>query len=86
MPLGSCTLLEQEGVSPCQEDEIGIHALRGGAVVGKRRLVFYSEGEEVEVIYRALSRRTFAEGAIRTAKFAAAVGPGLYTMRDMLSP
>jgi 4-hydroxy-tetrahydrodipicolinate reductase len=74
----------REGVAPRQEGEIGIHALRGGAVVGEHRLIFYSEGEEVEVIHRALSRRTFADGAMRAAKFAATAKPGLYTMRDLL--
>jgi 4-hydroxy-tetrahydrodipicolinate reductase len=74
----------REGVAPRTEGEIGIHALRGGAVVGEHRLIFYSEGEEVEVVHRALSRRTFADGAMRAAKFAAAAKPGLYSMRDVL--
>jgi len=74
----------REGVAPRKEGEIGVHALRGGAVVGEHRLVFYSEGEEIEVVHRALSRRTFADGAIRAARFAATVEPGLYSMRDVL--
>lgn len=74
----------REGVSPRQEGEIGIHALRGGAVVGEHRLVFYGPGEEVEVIHRALSRRTFAAGALRAARFVAGVEPGLYGMKDVL--
>ena len=72
------------GVAPRREGEIGIHALRGGAVVGEHRLIFYGLGEEVEVIHRALSRRTFAEGALRGAKFVAAAEPGLYSMQDVL--
>lgn len=75
----------REGVAPRREGEIGIHALRGGAVVGEHRLIFYSEGEEVEVTHRALSRRTFADGAMRAAKFAAGAEPGLYSMRDVLN-
>jgi 4-hydroxy-tetrahydrodipicolinate reductase len=75
----------REGVSPREEGEIGIHALRGGAVVGEHRLIFYSGGEEVEVVHRALSRRTFAEGALRAARFAAGAKPGLYTMHDVLN-
>jgi len=75
----------REGVSPREEGEIGIHALRGGAVVGEHRLIFYSGGEEVEVVHRALSRRTFAEGALRAARFAADAKPGLYTMHDVLN-
>ena len=74
----------REGVAPRQEGEIGIHALRGGAVVGEHRLIFYSEGEEVEVVHRALSRRTFADGAMRAAKFAATAKPDLYSMWNVL--
>jgi 4-hydroxy-tetrahydrodipicolinate reductase len=74
----------REGFSPRQEGEIGIHALRGGAVVGEHRLVFYSSGEEVEVTHRALSRRTFAEGALRAASFVASASPALYSMADVL--
>ena len=74
----------REGISPRGEGEIGIHALRGGAVVGEHRLIFYGPGEEVEVIHRALSRRTFADGALRAAKFVATAEPGLYSMKDVL--
>ena len=74
----------RQGVSPRSEGEIGIHALRGGAVVGEHRLIFYSEGEEVEVIPRALSRRTFAAGALRAARFVTTAKPGLYSMQDVL--
>ncbi|HEV2744956.1 MAG TPA: 4-hydroxy-tetrahydrodipicolinate reductase, partial [Rubrobacter sp.] len=74
----------REGHAPRKPGEIGIHALRGGAVVGEHRLVFYSDGEEVEVVHRALSRRTFADGALRAARFAAGAKPGLYGMADVL--
>jgi 4-hydroxy-tetrahydrodipicolinate reductase len=74
----------RERLSPRREGEIGIHALRGGAVVGEHRLIFYSGGEEVEVVHRALSRRTFADGALRAARFVADARPGLYSMADVL--
>lgn len=74
----------REGYQPREEGEIGVHALRGGAVVGEHRLIFYSEGEEIEVIHRALSRRTFADGALRAAGFVARAEPGLYSMKDVL--
>ncbi len=74
----------REGFAPREPGEIGIHALRGGAVVGEHRLIFYSDGEEVEVVHRALSRRTFADGALRAAGFAAWAKPGLYGMADVL--
>jgi 4-hydroxy-tetrahydrodipicolinate reductase len=75
----------REGRSPREEGEIGIHALRGGAVVGEHRVIFYGLGEEVEVTHRALSRRTFATGALRAARFVAGAPPGLYSMRDVLA-
>lgn len=75
----------REGVAPRSEGEIGVHALRGGAVVGEHRIIFYSDGEEVEVVHRALSRKTFADGAIRAAKFAASAKPGSYSMSDVLA-
>ena len=74
----------REGRAPREEDEIGIHALRGGAVVGEHRVCFYSDGEEVEIAHRALSRRTFAAGALRAARFVAGAEPGLYSMHDVL--
>jgi 4-hydroxy-tetrahydrodipicolinate reductase len=74
----------REGRAPRKEGEIGIHALRGGAVVGEHRVVFYGSGEEVEVVHRALSRRTFAVGSLRAAAFVATAEPGLYSMRDVL--
>ena len=74
----------REGRAPRKEGEIGLHALRGGAVVGEHRVVFYGSGEEVEVVHRALSRRTFAVGALRAAAFVATAQPGLYSMRDVL--
>jgi 4-hydroxy-tetrahydrodipicolinate reductase len=74
----------REGYAPREPGEIGIHALRGGTVVGEHRLVFYADGEEVEVVHRALSRRTFADGALRAARFVANAKPGLYSMADVL--
>ena len=82
--LNEVAVYGREGLSPRREGEIGIHALRGGAVVGEHRLVFYSGGEEVEVTHRVLSRRTFADGALRAARFAADARPGLYSMADTL--
>ena len=74
----------REGRAPRKEGEIGIHALRGGAVVGEHRVIFYGPGEEVEVVHRAVSRRTFAEGALKAARFVATAEPGLYSMRNVL--
>jgi len=74
----------REGVSPRQPGEIGIHAVRGGGNSGEHTIIFADDGEEIRVGHRALSRRTFALGAVRAAKFLSKKQPGLYSMSDML--
>lgn len=64
--------------------EIGVHALRGGDVVGDHTVVFATNGERVELTHKASSRDSFAKGALRAAKWAAGQGPGLYDMQDVL--
>ncbi|HEY7602050.1 MAG TPA: 4-hydroxy-tetrahydrodipicolinate reductase [Methylomirabilota bacterium] len=64
--------------------EIGVHALRGGDVVGEHTVVFSTAGERLELTHRAHSRDTFAHGALRAARFVAAAPPGLYSMHDVL--
>jgi 4-hydroxy-tetrahydrodipicolinate reductase len=64
--------------------EIGVHALRGGDVVGDHTVVFANVGERVELTHKASSRDTFANGAVRAAKWLAGKGPGIYDMQDVL--
>jgi 4-hydroxy-tetrahydrodipicolinate reductase len=64
--------------------EIGVHALRGGDVVGEHTVIFSTVGERLELTHRAHSRDTFAHGALRAARFIAAAAPGLYSMHDVL--
>jgi 4-hydroxy-tetrahydrodipicolinate reductase len=64
--------------------EIGVHALRGGDIVGEHTVVFSTIGERLELTHRAHSRDTFAQGALRAARFVAAARPGLYSMHDVL--
>jgi 4-hydroxy-tetrahydrodipicolinate reductase len=65
--------------------EIGMHALRGGDVVGDHTVHFANVGERLELTHRASSRDTFAAGALRAAAWAVSQKPGLYTMQDVLS-
>jgi 4-hydroxy-tetrahydrodipicolinate reductase len=65
-------------------NEIGVHALRGGDVVGDHTVVFAASGERVELTHKASSRETFARGALRAAKWARSQAPGLYDMQDVL--
>ena len=64
--------------------EIGIHALRGGDVVGDHTVIFAGEGERVELTHKASSRETFANGALRAALWVVNQKPGLYDMQDVL--
>lgn len=64
--------------------EIGVHALRGGSVVGEHRVLFAADGEIVELAHKAEDRKIFAAGALRAAKWAASAKPGLYGMEDVL--
>ena len=64
--------------------EIGVHALRGGDVVGDHTVVFANVGERVELTHKASSRDTFAKGAVRAAEWLAGRAPGLYDMQDVL--
>jgi 4-hydroxy-tetrahydrodipicolinate reductase len=63
---------------------IGMHALRGGDVVGDHTVHFSTVGERLELTHRASSRDTFASGALRAAVWARAQKPGLYSMQDVL--
>jgi 4-hydroxy-tetrahydrodipicolinate reductase len=65
-------------------NEIGIHALRGGDVVGDHTVIFAANGERVELTHKASSRETFANGALRAAQWIVKQKPGLYDMQDVL--
>jgi 4-hydroxy-tetrahydrodipicolinate reductase len=69
---------------PRSESEIGIHSLRGGDVVGEHTVIFFSDGERVELAHRAWSRTPFAAGALRAALWVQDRSPGLYGMEDVL--
>ena len=64
--------------------EIGVHALRGGDVVGEHTVIFAANGERIELTHKASSRETFAHGALEAARFLQKADPGLYTMQDVL--
>ena len=65
-------------------DEIGIHTLRAGDVVGEHTVIFGGMGERIELTHRAQSRDNFVRGALRAAKFAVHAKNGLYDMLDVL--
>jgi len=64
--------------------EIGMHALRGGDIVGDHLVMFAGDGERLELRHIAHSRAGLARGAITAAKWLAGRKPGLYSMDDVL--
>lgn len=71
-----------ENIRSCSE--IGMHAVRGGDIVGDHTVLFAGMGERIELRHMAHNRKTFAQGAVTAAKWLAAKSPGLYSMRDVL--
>jgi 4-hydroxy-tetrahydrodipicolinate reductase len=65
-------------------NEIGVHAIRGGDIVGEHTVYFCGAGERIELTHRATDRRIFAQGAIRAAHWAVKQNPGLYDMEAVL--
>jgi len=67
-----------------QPGELGMHSIRGGAIVGKHSVLFAGEGETITLTHEALSRDVFATGAIKAAHFLAGRKPGYYSMDDIV--
>lgn len=66
-------------------NEIAIHSVRAGDIVGDHTVVFSCLGERLELVHRAHTRDAFARGALRAARFVAAQPAGLYAMKDVLA-
>ena len=66
-------------------NEIGIHAIRGGTIVGEHTTIFAGHDEVVEIKHTAQSKDIFAKGAIAAAKFLVKQEAGYYNMNNMLN-
>ena len=67
-----------------RKDEIGVHVIRGGDVVGDHTVQFHQNFETIELTHRAYDRSVFARGAVRAAAWVPSADPGLYTMKEVL--
>ena len=67
------------------KNEIGIHALRGGNIVGEHQVIFAGTDETVTISHQATDRAVFAIGAVKAAEYMADKKTGLYNMKDVLS-
>ena len=65
--------------------EIGIHAVRGGTIVGEHDVIFAGEDEVIEFKHTAYSKAVFGKGAVSAAKFLHGKAAGMYSMKDLLA-
>lgn len=82
--LGDVLVHGREGTSLRSTGEIGMHALRGGEIVGEHTVSFIMDGELIEITHKAQSRSAFAIGAVRAAIWASVQPAGRYDMQDVL--
>lgn len=66
------------------KNEIGIHAVRGGTIVGEHSVIFAGNNEVIELKHSATSREVFATGSVRAAMFLKDKPAGLYNMKDLV--
>ena len=69
---------------PRGKDEIGLHSVRGGTIVGEHDIIFAGHDEVITLSHSAQSREVFAAGAVNAAVFLAEKPAGLYTMSDLI--
>jgi 4-hydroxy-tetrahydrodipicolinate reductase len=86
LPYDSCIENGRVGISPDarKPKSIGMHAVRGGDIVGDHTVLFAGIGERLELRHVAHSRSNFARGSVLAAKWLSKQQPGFYTMRDVL--
>jgi 4-hydroxy-tetrahydrodipicolinate reductase len=76
-------LYGREGMTE-RKNEIGVHVIRGGDIVGDHTVMFSKNFETIELTHRAYDRSVFASGALLAARWVAGKKPGIYGMNDVL--
>ncbi|KYO67843.1 4-hydroxy-tetrahydrodipicolinate reductase [Thermovenabulum gondwanense] len=66
------------------KNEIGIHSIRAGNLVGEHRVLIAGEDETIELAHTVTSRKVLARGALKAVKFVVGNTPGYYTMKDLV--
>ncbi len=85
LPYDSEYVYERQSVRKKREkNEIGIHAVRGGTIVGEHEVIFAGKDEVITLSHSAYSKEVFAVGALRAAKFICGKPAGMYDMNKML--
>lgn len=81
---GKPAICGRQGIVGKRGGEIGIHAVRGGTIVGEHEVMFAGEDEIITISHSARSKRVFAVGALKAAKWLAGKPAGKYDMKDIL--
>ncbi|MDU6296531.1 4-hydroxy-tetrahydrodipicolinate reductase [Clostridium celatum] len=75
----------RHGQKKREKNEIGIHAIRGGSIVGDHDVIFAGTGEVIELSHKAISRDVFAIGSLKACEYMSNITTaGLYNMEDVL--
>lgn len=74
----------RSGMAKRTQDEIGIHAIRMGNIVGVHEVMIGTQNERITLKHEAFSRGVFAEGSLKAAKFLVGKAPGMYDMKSLL--
>lgn len=77
-------MLGRSGRREREKNEIGIHAVRAGSIVGEHEVILATKNEIITVSHSAMSRSVFADGALAAAKWIKGKATGLYTMQDLI--
>ncbi|SHH78351.1 dihydrodipicolinate reductase [Clostridium collagenovorans DSM 3089] len=75
----------REGHKKREHKEIGIHAVRGGNIIGDHEVIFAGQGECIEIKHTAISREVFAVGALRSCAFVKGKSAGMYDMDNVVN-
>lgn len=67
-----------------QPEEIGVHSIRGGTIIGDHEVLFAGDDELIEIRHSAHSRKVFANGALVAAEYISKLNPGLYNMKNLV--
>jgi len=83
--LKTCAVYAREGhTGPRDPNSIGFATIRGGDIVGDHTVLFAGTGERIEISHKSSSRQSYADGAVRAARFLGDRASGLFDMQDVL--
>jgi 4-hydroxy-tetrahydrodipicolinate reductase len=83
--LAQCAVYGREGVTGERDPStIGFSTIRGGDIVGDHTVLFAGIGERIEITHKSASRLSYAQGALRAARFLATRTSGCFDMQDVL--